>query len=245
MKKKDSSDVIEALKIMFKSSKETPIIIMSDNDSTFLSDEVQTFLESKDVILQVNILGDHNALGIIDNMAKRIKGILGKYMLRNKIDDWTSEIHKRINIYNKSPHMALLGLSPIEAEEENNFTFIYQINAKKSLKNKTVSDLNINDLVRINIKGKFTKSSEPQFSDKFYKVTEIKGNNIILDNGETKKRSSLLLIPPDTKLREEPNLIKVATKKKKSDNILKKEDIEISNVVREARIRKAPDRLNI
>ena len=94
------------------------------------------------------------------------------------------------------------------------------------------------DKVRINIAGNFTKSSEPQFSDKVYSVISVRANNITLDNNETKKRSNLLLVPPDTKSSNEPNLIKVATKKRKVEKVLKKEDIQETNIIREPRIKK-------
>ena len=245
MKSKDVSDVIAALKTMFKLSKEKPILIMSDNDSSFLSNECQEFFAKENIISEPNVLGDHNALGIIDNFAKRIKGILGKYMLKNKSDDWVDELHKRIILYNKSPHMALNGLSPYEAEEKENFNDILNINLVKGVKNKTVSDLKPGDKVRINIAGKFTKSSEPQFSDKVYSVISVRANNITLDNNETKKRSSLLLVPPDTKSSNEPNLIKVATKKHKVEKVLKKEDIQETNIIREPRVKKAREILDL
>ena len=38
---------------------------------------------------------------------------------------------------------------------------------------KTISDLKVSDKVRIKIAGKFTKSSEPQFSDQVYEVKTI------------------------------------------------------------------------
>ena len=245
MKSKDSSDVVNALKIMFKQAREKPILIMSDNDASFLSDECQNFLQKENIILEPNVLGDHNALGIIDNFARRIKGILGKFMLKNKTNDWINELQKRIMVYNKSPHMGLDGLSPIEAEEESNLNFVLNLNLVKRVKNKTVSDLKPGDKVRINIAGKFTKSSEPQFSDKVYKVVSVRANNITLDNNETKKRNKLLLVPPDTKSSIEPNLIKVATKAHKVEKVLKKEDIQQNHIIREPRIRKAREILDL
>ena len=47
-------------------------------------------------------------------------------------------------------------------------------------------------MVRINIRDKFSKGSDMQFSSEIYKVVEIKGSNITLDNGLVKKRDMLL-----------------------------------------------------
>ena len=44
----------------------------------------------------------------------------------------------------------------------------------------------------------FKKGSEPNYSDEVYKVKEIHGKPITLNNDEIKKRSSLLKIPNGT-----------------------------------------------
>ena len=44
----------------------TPHIVMSDNDSSFSGEKFQDLLDKNDIILDMNVKGDHNALGIID-----------------------------------------------------------------------------------------------------------------------------------------------------------------------------------
>ena len=49
--------------------------------------------------------------------------------------------------------------------------------------------------MRLKIGGKFTKSSEPQWSDNIYKVTHINYNDITIDNGPVVRRNNLLIVP--------------------------------------------------
>ena len=59
----------------------------------------------------------------------------------------------------------------------------------------TVSDLVIGQFVRLKVGGKFTKSSEPQWSDNVFKVTAINHNDITLDDGPVVRRNNLLVVP--------------------------------------------------
>ena len=108
----------------------------------------------------------------------------------------------------------------------------------KTKQNQIVSDLEIGDKVRIKISGIFTKSSEPQFSDKVYKVNEINGKKITLDNDTVKKRENLLKVPDNAKDLEY-NVIKEVNKENKVKKFLKQESIDPKNDLKETfRIRK-------
>ena len=65
----------------------------------------------------------------------------------------------------------------------------------KSLKNLTVSDLVIGQYVRLKIGGKFSKSSEPQWSDNIFQVTHINHNDITIDDGPVVRRNNLSIVP--------------------------------------------------
>ena len=70
--------------------------------------------------------------------------------------------------------------------QDKNFAKIFEINSRKGLKNKTVSDLQPGDKVRIKIAGMFSKGSEPQYSDTVYTVETVRGSTIYLIGGEVK-----------------------------------------------------------
>lgn len=216
---------------------------MSDNDSSFLGEKFQDFLDEQNIILEPNVKGDHFALGIIDNFAKRIRDFFSKINLKYKINkyNWVDNISQFIIKYNQSPHMALDGLSPFEALEKSNYAKIYEINARKGLKNKTVSDLEPGDKVRIKIAGMFSKGSEPQYSDKVYTVETVRGSTIHLNDGEIKKRYNLLKVPRDTESSIK-NIMKVSAEKAKVKKEINKIDPKEENITqRETRSRKQRD----
>jgi hypothetical protein len=107
---------------------------------------------------------------------------------------------------------------------------IFDLNIKKSHKNQIVTDLEPNDKVRIKIKGMFTKSSEPQFSDEVYQVQSVNNRSITLTNGQVKKRQNLLKVPQNT-LSKNTNIIKENNKVAKQDRILKQVGIDETNII--------------
>jgi hypothetical protein len=237
MKTKNIDDTSSALKLLLTLI--TPTIIMSDNDSSFLGEKFQDVLDEHNIILEPNVKGDHFALGIIDNFAKRIRDFFSKINLKYKINkyNWVDNINQFIKKYNESPHMALDGLTPAEALDDKNFAKIFEINARKGLKNKTVSDLAPEDKVRIKIAGMFSKGSEPQYSDKVYTVENVQGSTIYLNDGEVKKRYNLLKVPKDT-VSSTKNIMKIAAEKAKVEKVVKQIDPKEENVQREPRSRK-------
>ena len=74
MKNKNNTSCVMALEFAIK-DRGKPRVLTSDNDSSFLSSDFTNLLDKLGIVLDVNVLGDHNALGIIDNFAKRIKMI--------------------------------------------------------------------------------------------------------------------------------------------------------------------------
>ena len=236
MKTKNIDDTTYALKSIIKQFG-TPIIVMSDNDSAFTGDSFQKVLDDNNMILNTNVKGDHFALGIIDNFAKRLKMIFAKKFLKYKTKNWVQYLNEIIQTYNNSPHSALDDLTPIEALKDENFDKIFEINTIKKMKNKTVIDLVPGDKVRIKIEGKFKKSSEPQFSDKVYEVSLINGSIITLTNGEKKRRYNLLKVPRDT-ISNETNVINEVIKKARHNRKMNQAGDNIENVVANKRIRK-------
>ena len=157
-----------------------PRIIMSDNDSTFLSDEFSEMCETMGIIMKPNIVGDHNFLGVIDNFCKRIELIFSKLFLINDNTKWVDPMQEVLDNYNNTPNSAVDDLTPDECLLKENYNNILDLNLLKSLKNRTVSDLKVGYFVRVKIGGKFTKASEPQWSDDVYKVTGINHNDITI-----------------------------------------------------------------
>ena len=100
------------------------------------------------------------------------------------------------------------------------------------------SDLVINDRVRLKITKKFTKSSDIQLSDQIYKVIEIFGGHITLENNQTVKRSSLLKVTGLNTIQTGQNVITQANKSSKIDRVLKSDGIDQTNILTVGRRRK-------
>jgi len=233
MKTKSIDDTTRALNYYIKITKHTPKILMSDNDGAFTGDKFQEYLDDKNIILDTNVKGDHFALGIVDNFARRIKLFFSKknLKLKNKAYTWTDYLPEFITKYNDNPHSALNGLSPSEALDKENFTEIFQLNTIKGLKNKTVSDVEPGDKVRIKISGIFTKSSEPQYSDEVYTVESVNGSTIHLTNGKTYKRYTLLKVPKTTQSNDK-NIIKISNEVAKVNRTNKRDDLDTTKIIR-------------
>ena len=79
LKDKSNYEVKKEFQSILKEIGTVPKMIMSDNDSTFLSNDFTKLCEEKDIILRPNVVGDHNYLGIVDRFCRTIKFILAKF----------------------------------------------------------------------------------------------------------------------------------------------------------------------
>ena len=95
--------------------------ILSDNEGSFQSNIFEKYLDDNNMVLTMNAKQDHRTLGIIDSMSRRIKTILTKTVLLTKNHRWLDKIQNVINIYNKTPHISLDGLTPKQALKSENF----------------------------------------------------------------------------------------------------------------------------
>ena len=233
MKTKNIDDTTEALKkVILRSPWGKPETIMSDNDSSFLGGKFQDLLDDENITLNTNIKGDHLALGIIDNFARRFKLVMSKKFLKYDTKDWIQYLPEVLQRYNDLSNSSLNDLTPSEAIEDKNFNIIFELNAVKGVQNQTVSDLELGDKVRVKIGGIFTKSSEPQYSDKVYTVEEIKGNNITLSGGEMKKRYNLLKVPKAT-VSNDKNVITQVSDKARAKKLNIKAGVNKNNIIRQ------------
>jgi hypothetical protein len=253
MKKKDNKNVQDSFKKFISDSniKEyTPTILMSDNDSTFINQSFHEILEKNQIIHQPNILDDHHALGLIDRFARTLKMILTRLFLQTKSTNWINYLDEIIKNYNNNGHSAIDYIAPNEVFFEpygsislkspstlkKNFETIYNINYEKSLFNISISDIDVNDKVRIKIKGQFRKGTEARYTDEVYTVKKVKGNAVTLDNDEVYKRSSLLIVPKTT-VSDEQNVIVKVNKQNKINRNIDKEGLDVANIVLDKRKR--------
>ena len=240
LKNKDIDSTTKALEEILSYNKSSPDLIMSDNDSSFLGDKFQKLLVKYNIHHDANAIGDHNALGIVDNMAKRIKRILTAQFLHTQNKNWIDNIQNIIINYNISPHRSLDGLSPTDAmsEDKDITQFLFLINLYKSQVNSTSSDLSAGQKVRIRISGDFKKGTDPRYSNTVHTVKHIHGKTIILDDDKKVIRANLLKVPDDAVSNDKPNIIEVAKKQKKVSRMLKAN--EHTDKLKVAQLRRKP-----
>ena len=182
---KDGGSVREAFIKMTKIVQ--PKTVMSD----FLGNEFSEYLREQQIPLHVNALGEHHALGIIDNFSGIVNRILTALFLNNNSTIWINSVGAIINHYNRSPREALNGISPNDATKKTRESMILDINIVKNRSNKTVSDLSVGDKVRTNIlfNDKNSKGIDPKWSGKVITVVKVYGNTITLDDNSKYKRT--------------------------------------------------------
>ena len=233
MKTKDIEDCTLALDSIIKKSGVKPMSIMSDNDSSFKGGLFQGLLKKHEISHDMNIVGDHHALGIIDRFARTIKTVLTKLFIRTKKTNWIDSLDRIVDRYNEIPHTGILDIKPNDAE--NQIKPLVELNIEK-MKNKITSDLEEGDKVRINIRSTFDKGTAPRWSDEVFVVQSAVGLSITLTNGIVQKREQLLKINKDTSVDDiKTNAIKKASVENKKERILKEEGVEKKNIIKTSR----------
>jgi hypothetical protein len=233
MIKKDNDNVQESFQNFLEKSgiqSNTPSILMSDNDSTFMNETFQRILEKNKIIHQPNIIDDHHALGLIDRFARTIKTIFTRLFLQDDLYNWIDNIDEIVDNYNNTGHTAIDNISPNEAFSKKYLKKIYDINYEKSKFNLSISDIEVNDKVRIKIKGQFRKGTEARYSDEVYTVKKVRGNSVTLNDDKIYKRQSLLIVPRNT-VSNEQNVIVRVNRQNKIDRNIQQEGLDVANIV--------------
>ena len=154
IKNKENDDVINALEKMFKQLGSYPFVITSDSDSTFLSNECQTYFEKHDINHTTVPVGDHASLGLIDRVARTLKTILHKRFIIHNTTTWIDVLPTIVEQYNNTPHSAIDDIPPNKATTDENISKIVDINNEKRDDVTTyVNEFEIGDKVRMKING--------------------------------------------------------------------------------------------
>ena len=191
-------------------------------------------------------------MGIIDNYAKRLKGILTKIFLRQGNTEWVDILQRVVDVENKKKTSALGDIAPAEAEKAENKESILKLNLEKQNGNGTVSDLKEGDVVRkTTMKTGIPKGTDPRWSDAMFRVVGTNGDTIFLNDGSKFKRSDLLKVPEGTeyeganpirKQKDENTRAKEKENKEKEQALKEKRDKDkpVINVIPLAQAAPAP-----
>jgi hypothetical protein len=235
MKNKDNETVLNSFQEILKKAGDKPTIIISDSDSSFLSNIFTRWCDENEILQDNVAVGDHSALGVIDRFALTLKVILSKFREYQGTPEWVSILPKVINKYNNTVHSSLLGLTPNQVKD--NVELINKLNMDKKRVNSIVSDLVKNDTVRIREDNIFKKGSEPKYSKKIYIVDSARGKTIYLEGGIKKKRDMLLKVSKETIGQGGVSVAEKATKEHRIKKLLNKEGIDESLIIQGKRRR--------
>ena len=241
LKSKNIEDCLHALKIILEFNNISPKVIMSDSESSFLSEQFQDFFSEHNIKHDVIVLNNHRALSVLDRFCRTLRSRLTKLFLGTGSTSWVNDISTIIYQYNNTKHRGILNYTPQEvlsdpkAQEQ-----ILELNHEKASKNqqlRTKSTIKAGDKVRLFIENKFSKGSDPSYTSKVYTVKSKSGKNILLDNGKRYVDQNLLkiddsqyldnnlLLENDKDDSENENIFTETKKQNKINKKLKKEDL--------------------
>lgn len=179
---KTIGSALTALKKFVEQAK--PAAVASDNESAFKSDAVQRYLEEKGIKHTFHAPDDHNAMGILDRMARTLKDMLNKYFVANDTLTWYDVLPKLLKNYNNRPHRGLDGKTPNEMEddEEAQETMRAAKNAHNQRTLARTGQFKSGDLVRVREPLDVLEKGRPRYSDEVYTVEELRGLSYRLRN---------------------------------------------------------------
>jgi hypothetical protein len=176
-------------------------VIFHDEGNEWKGEFLQ-YVNEQNIINIDNNNKNHHALGIIDRFSKTLKNIIAKYMTHNNNTKWVDILPNIIKSYNDSPHSTIFDYTPNSIEkDENKLIKVSTLNAEKQISNnkiirKKIDNIKVGDSVRIKIKkGTFDKGYEITFSKEVYKVEEINGLKIKLNNSREYLLTNVMKVP--------------------------------------------------
>lgn len=215
--------------------KEHPHIIISDNESAFISKQIQDLLAKKDIKHITADVGDHHVLGVIDRACRTIKVMLFKYMKSKNTTKYIDALPGIIQTYNKTPHAGIKDMTPEQASKDEEGD-IFNLNIDKSKHNKPASEYHEGDTVRVrNRKTKFERA----YDEKYGPVMKIKSVNkrtaVFEDGSKADLRRLKRVVAESAAEEEQKDEVKTAVKTARVARKVKQAGVVVENVQRKRR----------
>jgi hypothetical protein len=168
---------------------------MRDSESSFLGEKFQEFLAKKNIIHDVVVLDDHSALSVLDRFCRTLRGRLNKLFIGRGSTEWVNDLSKIIYQYNNTEHRGILNFTPSQILNNPKIQeAIMELNHEKNKKNIAMKEddkFKVGDKVRVFIKDKFKKGSDPSYTAEVFKRLEKSGKNYTLSNNKTYVKNDL------------------------------------------------------
>ena len=168
MESKGKNDVLDALK-KFKNEVGKISNLTSDQDTSYLSDEVVHWMAENNIDYRTTEDHDHNRLGIINRVMRTLRDM-------NQERNFTIEsMNKCVRAYNNSEHSSI-GMKPNQFDEKDEDKYVYK---KRLLSDSIKSTLPIGSHARV-VEDKNFSKRRGNLSQRAYLIDSIEGNQYIL-----------------------------------------------------------------
>ena len=172
MKNKGSGEVLKALKKFMDDVSDEVRIITSDEDTAYLSDEIQNFFVDNNIQHRTTEDDNHNILGIINRFMRTLRD-------KNDDRDFTDATMRRyVKAYNESVHTTT-NKAPNKFTDDDEREWV----AQKSIQTDDIKKknmLNVGDRVRYVTERTPMVKRRMNLSKGSYKINAVDGNAYIL-----------------------------------------------------------------
>jgi len=171
IRRKTSSDIITALKLIFKSYK--PRNLMSDSESGIMSKACQKFLRTNDVNHYTTNSPTH--CPHIERYWRTLKSKLSRYMFAKRTQLWLEAVKKIVHALNRTVTRAH-GETPYDVVHDPEATLRADIKMFSYKDYKTSArPLSLGQLVRIStVKRGFQKEGDGGWGNEVFKISRVK-----------------------------------------------------------------------
>jgi hypothetical protein len=226
MKTKGIESVEKALNLFIKDN--PPNIIISDNESSFMSAPIKTLFKTNNIKHITCEPGDHKVLGVIDRVCRTIKVNIIKYMTQNDTTKYIPHLKEIIDSYNDTPHSALDKMTPNEASEDENRQKVFELNLEKGMDNGDFNEFDIGETVRVrNKKKKFERAYDEKYSD-VRTISDTGKRRVTLNDGTSVDMRRLKKVVVDD-AKPLGDVVKKVEKENKIQKAIAREDLGIQN----------------
>ena len=175
LKNKNSNEIINSFKDIFKKSKRKPKMIQSDEGSEFTNKQVQKFFNDNNIKWYHTYNRDIKC-SICERFNRTILNKIYKNFTLNNNTIWIKDLNKLVKEYNNSYHRSIK-MAPLNASKKSNENIVrknynFEITDKKP-------KFSIGDKVRVSLlKNTFEKGYTSNWSEQIYVIDDIKFSNV-------------------------------------------------------------------
>ena len=175
LKNKNSNEIINSFKDVFKKSKRKPKMIQSDEGTEFTNKQVQKFFNDNNIKWYHTYNRDIKC-SICERFNRTILNKIYKNFTLNNNTIWIKDLDKLVKEYNNSYHRTIK-MKPVDASKKSNENIVRKNYNFEIITNK--KKFKIGDKVRVSLlKNTFEKGYTSNWSEQIYVIDDIKTSNV-------------------------------------------------------------------